>query len=240
MSFERLEHRTIAGMLGVMDASFLIECRCYFADGTAIVLANGEYRLSRDLDFLCAETDGYRNLRDAVRQSGAAALFGPRVEALRDFRIDQYGIRSILAFAGEPVRFEIVREARISLEGSLDERFGVPVLCLEDQFAEKLLANADRYVDKAVACRDAVDLGYLLLQSGTIPRAAIEKATTAYGTDIPRALAGVLSLLSSAAQVRRVAEALAMAQTDVARAAGRLKAAALLAWPALEIAPRAD
>ena len=46
-----------------------------------------------------------------------------------------------------PVKFEVVREDRIDLQGEAGMRFGVPMLSRADLYAEKLLANADRYLD---------------------------------------------------------------------------------------------
>ena len=71
--------------------------RCYFGGGTAIVLRNGEYRLSLYVDFLCANLDGYRELRVAARGKGAQAVFGSDVETLRPFVAYQYGIRGLFS-----------------------------------------------------------------------------------------------------------------------------------------------
>src|SRR3546814_7564346 len=131
-------------MLGAMDASYLERTRCYFGGGTAVVLQNGEYRLSRDIDFMCADRDGYHELRTAAVRDGAHAFLGGAVEIVRPFVADQYGIRGIVALHGQRVRFEIVRAGRVELEGILDARLGVPVLTPGDQICEKLLATADR------------------------------------------------------------------------------------------------
>jgi hypothetical protein len=64
--YERPHHRRIAALLGALDATKLAEWECFFGGGTAITLALGEYRESVDVDFLCASTEGYRQLRAAV------------------------------------------------------------------------------------------------------------------------------------------------------------------------------
>ncbi len=35
----------------MMRTDFLLQCQCWFAGGTAIVVKNGEYSLSLDVDF---------------------------------------------------------------------------------------------------------------------------------------------------------------------------------------------
>ncbi|WDR01629.1 nucleotidyl transferase AbiEii/AbiGii toxin family protein [Devosia algicola] len=137
MKFERPQHIIIQSALQSMDAAFLQRSNCYFGGGTAIVLMNGEYRLSLDVDFLCADIDGYRDLRSAIRDGGAHAVFGAHIETVREFKADQYGIRGVVSLEGQPIKFEIVREARIPLDGALVEGLGVPVLTIESQFSEK-------------------------------------------------------------------------------------------------------
>ena len=88
-----------------MNAPLLRRCQCWFGGGTAIVLDIGEYRLSKDIDFLCADVDGYREVRSAVAAQGVSALFGPEVRQEREVRTDQYGIRTVVSVAGVPLRF---------------------------------------------------------------------------------------------------------------------------------------
>ncbi len=61
--FRRPEHRAIITALRSMNVPLLRRCRCWFGGGTAIVLAIGEYRLSKDMNFRCADVDGYRQVR---------------------------------------------------------------------------------------------------------------------------------------------------------------------------------
>ncbi|WP_245428592.1 nucleotidyl transferase AbiEii/AbiGii toxin family protein [Kumtagia ephedrae] len=138
------------------------------------------------MSILCADTNGYREIRNSVVGGGTRKLFGEDVVSVREPRADAYGIRMFLEQAGQPIKFEIIREARITLSGALDDRLGVPVLGLVDMFAEKLLANADRCMDRSAAYRDAVDLGRLVEAHGRIPAESLEKAMHAYGADIER------------------------------------------------------
>jgi hypothetical protein len=210
VTFAKPEHRAVATALRAMDHDLLMTHRCWFGGGTAIVLDLGEYRVSKDIDFLCADSAGYRELRSLMAAGGASALFGAPVQEERAFMSDQYGIRGIVSADGLPLRVEIVREARISLEGRADPDLGVPRLVHADRIAEKLLANADRCEDRSTACRDAVDLGMLALRGGPFPDAAFTKAEEAYGDDIGQKLARVLDRLSGADERRDASAALRM------------------------------
>lgn len=223
-----------------MTSEWLFDCRCFFGGGTGIVLEHGEYRLSRDLDFLCADADGYREIRTKAVREGLSAFFGPKAEAIREFRADQYGLRTIFRWEGEPIRFEIVREARIALSGALDTDLGVPLLSTIDQFAEKLLAIADRCIDRSVARRDAIDLGYLLTSEQGFPAEAIAKAEAAYGKDIAAKIKWVVDALADRVKVRAAADALDMNADDVVAAIARLKHAVGVAWPGLTMAASAS
>lgn len=195
--FERAHHRRIATVLAALDGDRLRALSCLFGGGTAIALRCGEYRESVDIDFLVADADGYRELRQllagqpdlrALQRSGGTpfALAG-------EIRADQYGIRTTLLVEGVGIKFEIVREARIRLDapGRADEVCGIATLTLQDMAASKLLANSDRWRDDSVFSRDAIDLAMLDLPPRRL-RPAIDKASAAYGiaivNDIRRAL----------------------------------------------------
>ena len=231
MEFRRPEHRTIAAALRLMETDFLLANKCWFAGGTAIVMHLDEYRLSLDVDFLCADGEGYRVLRMVAVESGIGAFFAEPVATLRDFRTDQYGLRTVLTLEGQPIRFEIVRKARIALEGAFDPGLNVPMLSLPDMFAEKLLANADRCQDKAVAYRDAIDLGMLLTRYVEIPTVAILKAREAYGQDIERKIGWVLTRLEDEAELRHAASVLQMDGDLAVRAIVALRGEARRLWP---------
>lgn len=180
-TYRKASHQRIAGLLASMNADLLSSCGCYFGGGTAIVMMIDEYRESRDVDFLCASPDGYRRLREVVFDKGLPGLFDRRPRILREARSDQYGIRAVLVVDNAPIKFEIIREGRISLRGAVSERFGVPVLTRADLAAEKLLANADRGLDRATRSRDYIDLVAMRLRWGPTPSAAATKAYGAYG-----------------------------------------------------------
>lgn len=181
--FERPHHRRIAGLLTSVDAAKLSAHKCLFGGGTVIAMLHGEYRESRDVDFLVSDLSSYRALRGFVTKDGIAGLFKEPVKQLRDVRMDQYGIRTIIEIDEQPIKFEIVLEARIQLDSPPDESkvCGVLALTHVDQVAEKLLANSDRWADDGVDSRDLIDLA-MMLEDGRIPLAALEKAGRAYNS----------------------------------------------------------
>ena len=197
------------------------------AGGTAIVMKLDEYRTLLDVDFLCSSQDGYRALRQAVTSKGSGGIFARPVKQLRDFRCDQYGLRAALEFEGQPVKFEIVRAGRIDVSGAYAAALGCPLLSLDDQFAETMLANSDRGKDSSACYRDALDLGMLALRyGGAIPTQALAKAEAAYGTSIRR-------------DAEWVVNHLAERPAELERAAGILKMDAGLAHEAIGAVARA-
>ena len=71
-----------------MDHDRLTACQCWFGGGTEIVLELGEYRLSKDIDFLCSDADGYREMRSLATSGGVAALFSAPVRQERAYGED--------------------------------------------------------------------------------------------------------------------------------------------------------
>jgi len=198
--FERPHHQRIAHILQTLDGSVLAQHACWFGGGTCIALKFGEYRESVGMDFLVSDAVGYRELRQLltgldglapITRQGAMPL-----ELVRDVRADQYGIRTQVRMDGYAVKFEIVREARIPLQAPQphDQICGVGTLTVVDLAASKLLANSDRQADDGVFSRDVIDLAMMDL---TMPqlRAALEKATEAYGAAITRDLAKAIDRL---------------------------------------------
>jgi hypothetical protein len=191
--FDRPRHRQIARVLDALDGPLLRQRACLFGGGTAISLRFGEFRESLDIDFLVSDPTSYRELRRELtekdgfrairRQGGASDL---RIDALH---ADQYGIRTRVRVDDQPIKFEIVFEARIALEapGASDQVCGVSTLTLLDLAASKLLANSDRWADDSVFSRDLIDLA-MMAPSLPLLRRAVEKAEGAYGEAIRRDL----------------------------------------------------
>jgi hypothetical protein len=195
--FERPQHRSVLAVIGALRADLLSSCKFLFGGGTRIVLDLDEYRESHDIDFLCSDASGYGELRLVATQRGYDGLFAPeRSEQLRfprEMKVDQYGIR-FRAFHGDVLLgIELIREARIELAPGVRPSWSpVDCLSLEDCYAEKLLANSDRWPDRQFLSRDLVDLAFLRLR-GPIPEGAWTRVREAYKSapeaDLRKALA---------------------------------------------------
>jgi hypothetical protein len=176
-------------ILEAVNHDFFQECSALFGGGTMLALAYGEYRLSRDVDFICPYGEAFSHLRRGVFERGYEALFDlskcNEITFPRDIRTDRDGVRFAVQ-AGETVlKFEIVAEGRIVFDPpSRPEWSPVDCLSLVDQIAEKLLATGDRWADGAIYSRDLIDL-CILKQKTAFPDAAISKAEAAYPTIEP-------------------------------------------------------
>jgi hypothetical protein len=190
--FEREHHRRVATVLEALNADLLASNACLFGGGTAMALRHGEYRESVDIDFLTSDLAGYRALRQRLTGPGginAITRSQTPLEQLRNMRADQYGVRTLLSVDGVAIKFEIILEARIALAapGPSDRICGVATLTPLDMATSKLLANADRWRDDSVLCRDLIDLA-MLQPPKTLLGQAIVKATLAYGHSIETSL----------------------------------------------------
>jgi hypothetical protein len=184
MNFKYPFHHQIFQVLQCLDRTFLDRCHIAFGGGTLLALAYGEYRLSRDIDFLCPYGEPFSMLRRAIYDRGYAVLFQPNLPSNIQFpseiRTDRDGVRLTIKIDDTILKLEIVAEGRIELD--LPEmRSGFPVSCLSetDQIAEKLLANGDRWADTSTDSRDLIDLA-MLIQSVNFSEVAIAKAEAAY------------------------------------------------------------
>ena len=216
MPFERPHHQRIARLLESLNGPLLRERRCLFAGGTAIALRYGEYRQSVDVDFLVSDLAQYRELRTVLTGGdGLAAIArpgAPPLEVVSEIRADQYGIRTRVSVDRQPIKLEIVREARISLDvpGTGDELCGVPALTALDMAASKLLANSDRCLDDGVFSRDLIDLA-MMQPPLRLLRNAVGKAQGAYGAAILRDLERAIGRMGERrGWLERCMEAMAM------------------------------
>jgi len=192
--FARPRHRLVWRVLESLNAPLLASTRCFFGGGTRIVLELDEYRESMDVDFLCSDRGGYRSLRSMVTQSSFGELFHADVELMREIRTDMYGIRTFLLVDGEPLKFEIIAEGRIDLDGMETEPFPVRLLDRPSCFAEKLMANADRGRDDSTRSRDIIDLAFMTTRWSREDLAiGLDRAFDAYGTAVRRELAAALT-----------------------------------------------
>lgn len=198
--FRREHHNRIASVLQSLNAELLDQNCCLFGGGTAIVLARDEYRESLDIDFLVSNHTGYSTLRSLLKKEGISSITRPGMplNAIREIRTDQYGIRTMILVNDVEIKFEIVFEGRVQLEApTLNEKIcGISTLTSLDMATTKLLANSDRWSDDAVNSRDLIDLAMVGPSQKSL-QSAIQKAATAYGDSIERDLKKAIAALAT-------------------------------------------
>ncbi|MFT4010728.1 MAG: nucleotidyl transferase AbiEii/AbiGii toxin family protein [Nocardioidaceae bacterium] len=186
----------MAEVLSSLDPALLVEHNCWFGSGTAIVLANDEYRESADIDFLVSDQQSFRALRQVVRDHGLGGLSLRELDVPRMPRVDGYAIRASVFATGVPIKFEIVHESRIKLDVPSPEQqiCGVRLLTRADQVASKLLGNDDRWADTSTFSRDLIDLA-MMNPDKTELEAGADKAVEAYGTTVGESLGKAVNYL---------------------------------------------
>jgi hypothetical protein len=212
--FRRPHHQRIAKLLQAFDADLLLKAECYFGGGTAIALSLGEYRESVDIDFLCSSPEGFRMLRSVVNADLGPLLRTP-VKHARDVTSNQYKILTVLEIEDVKVKVEIIREANTTLTGVMDLGLGVPILSRTDLWAQKLMANADRAIDKSTMSRDIIDLAMMLRGWGPLPRDAFDKAHAAYGDSLTRGFNNALGVISEPAHLENSMKGMGMDLTHI-------------------------
>ncbi len=213
-TFRRPWHRLVGRVLASLNRELLASARCYFGGGTRIVMELDEFRESVDIDFLCSDRAGYRMLRTAVTARSLGEILAGDYELIRDVRTDMYGIRTFLRVDEQPVKFEIIFEARLALSGTASGLFPVEVLDRTSCIAEKLLAHADRGRDGSTHARDLVDLAFMAARwpPASWPM-AMAAAESAYGAVVAQELDAGLSRFAEPAQRRRCVDALGVTDT---------------------------
>lgn len=208
--FRRPRHKLVLQALAALDREFLNQAKCYFGGGTRIAMALGEFRESADIDLLCADRDGYRALRSTVSDKSLGAIIRGKLPLAREVIADRYGIRTFVQVGGEKIKFEIVSEGRIEIAGGVEAELPVPVLSRISCFAEKFLANADRWNDESILGRDVIDLAFMILGwSAADAHAGFEQAREAYGKVVNEALKkAVRSMRERKDHMRRCASGL--------------------------------
>ena len=143
--------------------------------------------------------------RETVGERSLGKLFKGRIILEREVRAERDAIRTFIkeSVSAQPIKFEVVVEARIDLQGALDRALGVPVLGLRHAIAEKLLANADRGRAKEHRARDVIDLAFVCLQADAADFETGRKIAEApYGKVVMRELDEVLKMLRLDAKFR--------------------------------------
>lgn len=216
--FRRPHHRAIARALRAVNGDFLASAGCFFGGGTQLVMALGEYRESRDIDFLCSRRSGVRALREEVSNRSLGALLRKPLDLARDVRMDRDGIRTFIIVDDTRLKLEIVFEGRIDLEGDRDRSLGVPVLKPEHAVAEKLLANADRGLDESTLARDLIDLAFAAARLGKPTfDAGLTVAEGAYGSAVRRYLGASLDAFKPRTRASQCIKSLAVDDTPTLR-----------------------
>lgn len=215
--FRRLHHQRVAELLSMLDAALLAEHQCWFGGGTAIVLGNGEFRESVDIDFLVSDQQSYRQLRQLVRDRGLDALATRELALGRPPSVDGYGIRTSVLVAGVAIKLEIMHEGRLTLDTPApeDEICGVRVLTRTDQVASKLLAHDDRWADTSTFSRDLIDLAMMKPDTAAL-EAGARKAVDAYRTTVGESLGRAVAHLQDRPQ--RLDECIRALKIDAPRA----------------------
>jgi hypothetical protein len=191
--FHRPHHRQIARLLRHFDAKFLADAGCFFGGGTQLALSLGEYRESRDIDFLCSRRAGFRAVRETVTNDSLGAIGRRSLALARDVRADRDGVRTFLVAGSGRYKLEIVFEGRIDLSGEIDPRLGLAVLTPVCAVAEKMLANADRGLDESTQSRDLIDLAFAAVHFGrAVVKDGMAQAAEAYGLAVGSHLERVL------------------------------------------------
>ncbi len=182
MTFRFDFHQKILTVIESLNPELLANTYTYFGGGTLITLDFGEYRWSKDIDFISPfSASGYKHLRTMILDGGYQALFRDlsRIQVMRG-TTDQYGIRMLVKVDEVPIKTEIIAESRFQLDPPRYPQWcPVPCLSINDCFTSKLLANSDRFMDDSVKARDLIDLAILKLSS-IISDSAIAKAENAY------------------------------------------------------------
>lgn len=228
--YSRPRHVLVEGILGALNAPFLQGAQCYFGGGTRIVLDLGEYRESADIDLLCSSRDGYRQLRSTVKIDSLGDIAPARLVLAREVVADRYGIRTFLDYQGEKIKFEIINEGRIDLSGSPHRGLQVPCLSEVSCFAEKFLANDDRWNDEAVLSRDVIDLAFMIEGWGwAVASEGCAVARIAYGDSVETsARAAARKLIEKKNYLRKCVAGLRVTRTD--KLASGLKKMAAKNW----------
>lgn len=73
--FELDHHRKVITVSRAIRSDFFVEISAYFGGGTLLTLSYGEYRQSKDIDFICPVGNGYRKLRSEIYDRKYKAVF---------------------------------------------------------------------------------------------------------------------------------------------------------------------
>ncbi|WP_392531114.1 nucleotidyl transferase AbiEii/AbiGii toxin family protein [Nostoc sp. C117] len=180
-------HNKILKILNAFNPQVLQNASAFFAGGTLLALEYGEYRLSKDIDFLFPYgAENYKYLRNLIYDNGISGLFINTTNMrLGDSTVNQYGIRFPVTIDGITIKIEVVANGNFVLDPPVYPHWAnIPCLSISDRFTSKLMANADRWNDASTQSRDLIDLAILRVNN-SVPMSAISKAEATYEVRSP-------------------------------------------------------
>jgi hypothetical protein len=215
--YSRLRHIAVDKALSALNGEFLSRSKCFFGGGTRVVLELKEYRESADIDFLCSDRDGYRALRSTISNVSLGEMAAQAIALAREIKVDQYGIRTILKVDDELIKFEVVRESRIDLYGVSVKDLRVPCLDRRCCFAEKILANDDRWIDESVLSRDIIDLAFMIeAWQSALFLEGMSIAHRAYGDNVLKSVrSAATKLMDEKTYYKKCIEGLRVTKTSI-------------------------
>lgn len=162
--------------LRAFNCDFLLANRTYLTGGAAVAMQFGVFRQTRGINLVCASRAGFVALRNEVSKNSLGSLFCPDQQISHSFlgaydHAEFSGVIQLqtnyVTFAN--VRYRVLFEPRIDLEGEVHPAYKVPVLSRNHLFVAKLLSNADRSLLPRVSLIDIVDLAVMIADEGQIP-----------------------------------------------------------------------
>jgi len=177
-------HKIIDKALHNFNAEFLREHNILFGGGTSIALRLDEFRESIDIDFLCADKESYRAVRNQVSNSTLGDLVQNDFDYVREISFNRYAVRTGIKINDTVIKLEFISFPDYGLSGETSEQLPVPCLDKASCFMTKLLANADRVDDKPY--KDIFDLVAMYLEWGEIPEKAWLEADKIYSRELVR------------------------------------------------------
>jgi len=207
--YKRPHHQLIEKVISSLNINLLTKTNTFFGGGTAIALLLDEYRESIDIDFLCSSSEGFSTLRNSVTNNLGDILTNP-IEHIRDINVSRDAIRAILRIDGKPIKIEFIKEGNSTVSGEFNTLLKVPTLSKIDMFTQKILANADRGMDKSINSRDIIDLAMMIHYWGGIPKEALDKSYKAYSDYAKRGLKNSVNLIQDSSYLQKCIENLKM------------------------------
>ncbi|QFT99985.1 hypothetical protein FIU85_21875 (plasmid) [Roseovarius sp. THAF8] len=172
--------RRLAAILKSLDGDFLAENSCYLGGEAAVYMQHGNYVDSDHLVFYCGSRNGFREVLTGLLGDAPYPVFKGDLKVIREPKAGMHDVSLALGDPNQQITLEFRREDRIEISGERDMEFGLPVLCVEDLYSEKLLEALEAHRPGE---RTNVDkkLDVMIGDWGPIPEAAMDKAKSVYG-----------------------------------------------------------